>query len=492
MAIALAPCRSEFYVNLAAVYLLQGRTHQALVTYQQAAERDPRSLAIMVGYANCLMKLGEHDQALQVLQRLPDKYQGDERVCMLACQICHEVLRLEEAEMYISRLLQRVPDHVGAHYRMGLLAMYAGHFEKAASQARRAIALDPGYADAYKLLADIRKFSDKSDPDLLAMLDLYQQVDPDSEDRVTLAFSLGKVMHDLKQYDRAFRFFEEGNALRRQSFAYHHADTLALIRNAILPDAVMPTHASRDPDDATPIFIVGMPRCGSTLVEQILSAHPDVQARGECNAFRLAAESVAAEGSFDSMLRPADMAGYSDQQWRAVGDACLARLCCGGAAFVTDKTLPNIAWIGAIHAALPHARIIHVRRNPLDNCLSIYRTNLQGSDFQFGFDLHELGEYYAAYRQLMQQWRRIFPDGVMYELDYEQLVADQRGETRKLLEACGLSWHETCLQFNKESYGVLTASAVQVRSGINTDSLAAWKRYEKHLQPLIRLLGEPA
>jgi len=156
---------------------------------------------------------------------------------------------------------------------------------------------------------------------------------------------------------------------------------------------------------------------------------------------------------------------------------------------ITDKSLANIRFVGAIHCALPKARIVHVRRHPLDTCLSIYRLNIQGEAFDFGRDLEELGYYYQMYLKLMQHWRDTLPEGVMYELTYERLVADQKGETRKLLDACGLEWSDQCLQFQQARNAVRTASVAQVRRAIYTDSMAAWKRYEQHLAPLIHILG---
>jgi hypothetical protein len=145
--------------------------------------------------------------------------------------------------------------------------------------------------------------------------------------------------------------------------------------------------------------------------------------------------------------------------------------------------------VGAIHCALPKAKIVHVRRHPLDTCLSIYKLDLAGLMFDFAYDLADLGHYYRHYLKVMQHWRDVLPKGAMYELDYEMLVADQEGETRKLLDYCDLPWNEACLQFDKAKNVVRTSSMSQVRQGIYTDAMAVWKRYEKHLQPLIDILG---
>jgi len=479
-AIAAAPDRAAFYVNLGAALLLQHKPDAALDAYQQALSLDKQLLAGQLGCVRCLLQLGYPVRAIERLQALPAKYAYDQDVCMLAFHACYDAGRLNEAGDYLQHLLQSNPSHADAHYGLALLAAAFGRFQEAELEIRAVLAVAPGHADAYKLLADIRRFTDMQDADVQAMLALFQQPDLASTDRATIAFSLGKAMHDLTDYDRAFDFYQQGNALRRSALSYDHSAALERMRVVACASSPPPPAGSELAGSDLPVFIVGMPRCGSTLVEQILAAHPDVEARGECNVFRQLLQEQQAPD-----LLCADQSLYQDRQWRAMGEEYLARLEHKQSAVrVTDKTLSNILWIGAIHAALPKARIVHVRRNPLDNCLSIYRSDLQGGDFRFGFDLRELGEYYLAYLQLMQHWREVLPTDYIYELDYEALVADQAGETRRLLQACGLPWQQACLQFEQVNNHVLTASAVQVRKGMSAGSVAAWRQYEPQLQVL--------
>jgi len=196
-------------------------------------------------------------------------------------------------------------------------------------------------------------------------------------------------------------------------------------------------------------------------------------------------------GQRDTPLTLEQITAFSPAQWQQLGSIFLKRLQADlpKSLRIIDKSLNNIRMVGAIHCSLPKAKIIHVRRHPLDTCLSIYKNNLTGKLFDFGHNLSELGHYYRAYLDLMAHWRRALPQGVMYELDYEQLISDQEGETRKLLEYCELPWNDQCLQFNKAKTIVRTASIAQVRQPIFKSSMAAWKRYERHLQPLIEILG---
>jgi hypothetical protein len=241
-------------------------------------------------------------------------------------------------------------------------------------------------------------------------------------------------------------------------------------------------------NENTPIFIIGMPRCGSTLVEQILAAHPNVASKGECEFFE---KVLAEENATDKPLTFERITAFTPEHWGSIGQRYLQRLKMNASEVtrVTDKSLTNIRLVGPIHYALPKARIIHIRRHPLDTCLSIYKNNLLGALHDYGRNLGQLGYYYRMYLRLMQHWRNILPAGTMYELDYENLINDQEGETRKLLDYCGLPWSDQCLSFQKAKNVVRTASVTQVRQPVYNSSLAAWKRYEKNLQPLIKILG---
>ncbi len=483
-ALAGAPKQPVFHANMGAALLMQGRAEAALDAYRQAVALDKRLLVAQLGYANCLLQSGRAAQAAVWLEQLPTRHLDDDRICLLAFRLCYEASQWDHACDYLKRILKINPSHADAHYGLALLAVAAGYFDEAMEEVGITLANNPGHVDAYKVLVDIYNFSDMHDAYLTAMQELYQQQDLPSKDKATLSFALGKAMHNLAQYERAFEFYREGNMLRRSMMPYNHRQALAGMYAAA--GAIPPAESAGSSENNLPIFIVGMPRCGSTLVEQILAAHPDVESRGECGLFPLA---IQAMGASDELH--ADLSIYNSDQWRQLGDHYLEQLNNRHRArHLTDKTLSNFFWLGAIYAALPHARVVHVRRNPMDSCVSIYRHDLQGSDFQFGFDLQELGEYYLAYLQLMQHWRSILPGRFLYELDYETLVADPEGETRRLLQACELEWDESCLRFERVNNRVLTASVTQVRHGINADSVSAWKRYEKHFQTLLDMFVE--
>ncbi|MDQ6965656.1 MAG: sulfotransferase, partial [Mariprofundaceae bacterium] len=307
-------------------------------------------------------------------------------------------------------------------------------------------------------------------------------------DRVDILNAMGIANRKLGLFHGSFDYFQQANAIRASLRDYDAEAALKdmdRIMQAYSPEAV--AHPAGIPD-VEPILVVGLPGCGSTLVEQILAAHSQVSGRGEIDAFAsVLRETFVAGGDADI----AALASLTEEQWAELGGEYLERLRVSGpdSQRIVDKSLNNCLLLGAIHCAMPQARIVHVRRHPLDICLSIYTSNIQGSLYDYGLRLETLGEYCKKYLELMSHWRKALPAGVMYELDYEQLVSNQEEETRGLLEACGLPWEEQCLNFQAGGERVNTASIMQVRQPMYTKSVARWKRYEKELKPLIDILG---
>jgi len=487
-AVDASPNKAEFQLNLANVYLEQEQYGEAAGCYQRAIALGRKTLPIELNYCKALVESGQYEQALPILERLHKQHPRDTDVLMGLVLASEGLNRFEQMEAYLQQIFAIDADHAEAHAKKARMALQLGRMAEAEAEAHRLLSILPDSPTGYDILTYVKKYRDADDPDIGAMTNLYSRSEPDSKERQAMCFMLGKVMEQLKQYDRAFAFFAEGNALRHAHSTYDADTELANMENIMA--AYTPEVFSRASkvDDPTPIFVLGMPRCGSTLTEQIISSHPDVASRGECGCF----ESVlAALHSNDNPLTLERLTAFTPTQWGEMGLDYVKDLRDGDSSplHITDKTLPNIRMAGAIHCALPKAKIVHVRRHPLDTCLSIYKLDLAGKLFDFGYDLGELGHYYRMYLKLMQHWRDVLPKGVMYELDYEMLVADQEGETRRLLDYCGLTWSDACLQFDKAKNVVRTSSMAQVRRGIYTDAMAAWKRYEKHLQPLIDILG---
>jgi hypothetical protein len=318
------------------------------------------------------------------------------------------------------------------------------------------------------------------------------------DDRIFLHFALGQALADGGEHARSFDHLLAGNALQRRRVAYDEAATLDVldrIRAVFTPALMRSRQVGGDPS-ATPVFIVGMPRSGSTLIEQILASHPGVFGVGERTVFPQAlANLVVRNAGAASDL--AAIAALPAEQFALLGADYLRRLhdAAGGDAArraqpyqrITDKYLANFAYLGLIHMALPNVRFIHSRRAPVETCLSCFSRLFD--DVPFSYDLGELGRYWRAYDALMAHWARVLPPGVMLEVRYEDVVADVEGQARRMLAHCGLEWDRACLSFHATKRLVLTESAVQVRRPIYRTSMQRWRPRPDLLRPLLEGLG---
>lgn len=249
-------------------------------------------------------------------------------------------------------------------------------------------------------------------------------------------------------------------------------------------------HSNSGTDNNAPIFILGMPRSGTTLTEQILSSHQMVYGAGELPDIRKLLSQMCGAGEYKKFPKLVGSLGNDDLS--RIGSEYIKglRKRNSSAEHITDKMPHNFLHVGMIRLMLPNAKIIHCKRDPIDNCLSIFKQNF-GGVHKYAYDLAELGGYHLLYQDLMEHWNKVLP-GFVFELQYEDMVADQEGMTRKLLEFCGLPWDDNCLQFHKSERTVKTASYTQVRKKIYSDSVQLWKRYEQELQPLISALDANA
>ena len=305
-----------------------------------------------------------------------------------------------------------------------------------------------------------------------------------------LNFALGKAFDDLGEGEEAFKCYIEGNRLYRKTLSFNIADEkkLFLRFKKMFDRDFFKKREGFGCSDSTPIFILGMPRSGSTLIEQILSSHPDIFGAGELSFTRRIVQTKMSS-NLDSMI-PYTASRLKIDDVAKMGNEYVTRIrkLAPKAKFITDKMPANFLFIGMIKLMLPNAKIIHSVRSPEDTCLSIFKQNFIGTH-DYAYDMTELGQYYRLYSDIMNHWHTQFP-GVIYDIKYEHLIANQEDETRKLLKFCNVEWDDNCLNFHKTARDVHTASNVQVRQSIYSSSVAGWRRYEKQLQPLTNALGD--
>ena len=377
------------------------------------------------------------------------------------------------------------PDSAALRYALSSALIATGKLEQAEGVLDELIASHPRDYDAYYNRATLRKQTLEKNH-VHAIRKVMDATAQDPMSAVGLNYALAHELEDLGRDDESFAALKKGADARRAMMAYRvekDTDTMARIANVF--DASFFAKQRNACDEPGPIFVLGLPRSGTTLVDRILSAHPDVGSLGELNDFPLALTALcrAVPGQADLVSKSADL------DMRELGEAYLHRVrqrATGKRLFI-DKAPANFLYIGLIAAALPNARIIHLNRNPIDNALGMYKA-LFRMGYPFSYDLDDLAKYMQAKSRLMAHWHAVLP-GRVTEVHYEDIVSDQETQTRRLLAEVGLPWNPDCLDFHKNTSPTATASAAQVRRPLYASSVDRWRRFETQLQPLIKSLG---
>lgn len=385
-----------------------------------------------------------------------------------------------EAERCCARAVELAPRDGRARYDLAAASIALGRIDAAEALLDDVIADAPADWDAWANRSTLRRAT--AERNHVAELETaLARAGGDQEAQIALGHALAKELEDLGRHDEAFRHLKLAADARRARLSYRVADdveTMTTIAGAFAAERLRDApSAAADPG---PIFVLGLPRSGTTLVDRILSSHSQVASLGEIQDFALALIEGAGAARNKAELIGRSAAMDHDR----LGRAYLARTAerAPGAPFAIDKTPLNFLYIGLIALALPTARIVHVRRGAMDGCYAMYKT-LFRMGYPFSYDLGDLAAYRIAYERLMAHWRNALP-GRMVEIDYEALIADQAGESRRLVAACGLDWEDACLDFHSNPAPVATASAVQVRAPIHDRSVGLWRRYEAGLAPL--------
>ena len=525
-AVAEAPDNPTFYYNLAGVLAKLGRGQEAVPCYQRCLDLQHGNGDAWQGLAQTLQALGHPEDAVACLERavmyapnhngcwavlaeiqdalgmLPEATAAARRASDLApndpelhARFGAQLIKqgdYDDARKQFDQALAAAPQLARAHSDRATLEAILGNFEAARAGFEKTLEIDPEFYPAYFHLAAIKKIP--ADDPIVAHLEAAAQRNQWREpgDAINAHFALGKIYQDHREFERAFAQFTAGNQMRRAMLQYSAADQREVMHGlAALFDSdylrrMRPAAHAAD----LPVFIVGMSRSGTTLTEQILARHPRVHGGGELN-FLFAA--LRRRLGLDYRLNYlAALRSLNAADLHAIGEQCLAdyKALAPLAQHVTDKMPSNFMLLGLIHTLYPQARIIHCRRDPLDNCVSLY-TTLFESAHAFTSDLSELGGYYRLYTELMQHWRETLPPGVMLELDYEELVGDTESQARRLLQHCGLEWDPACLHFDENQRGIRTASLLQARQPVYRSAVGRWKQYERFLGPLKTALGIP-
>jgi tetratricopeptide (TPR) repeat protein len=490
-AATLNPRDADILANLAGALIALGRTGEAAAACQRRVHLEPNSAEAHDALAAALLALGRPTEAVAASHRAlalrPDHAEARIRLG----DGLRELGRVAEAAAVLERAAAQSPGNARAWVSLGLALQEAGQGAEAARAIDRALLADPRSAAAWSVRGGLKTFT-PGDPDLDTLAALLAATAPGAiEDRVDLEFTLGKGFMDIGDADRAFAHLDAGNRIKRATLRHDAADDAAELRaiaTSLDAGRLEALAGGGDPSER-PVFIVGMPRSGTTLAEQILASHPEVHGAGELTAL----ETILIDhlgGALSPIDRARRLAALDARDLAALGGAYVARIAelAPGARRVIDKMPANFRFAGLIRLILPNARIIHCRRDPVDTCLSCYERRFSRGQ-AFTYDLRELGLHYRAYAGLMAHWRRLLPGDRFMEVRYEDVVDDLEGQARRLVGFCGLEWDNACLAFHRNRRPVRTASVNQVRQPIYRTSVARWKAHEAHLQPLLAALG---
>jgi len=471
---------------------------QALKRPEQAVEHHRKALAIRPDYPEALLSLGF---ALQTLNRPKEAISHYRRALALRpdyAEAHHNLAtalqtlnRPDEAIPHYQQALAIKPELAEPYHDLGLALQLVGRIEEAADAFEKAIERAPRNVRFYRSLTGCKRIA-AGDPCLAAMETLAEEMASLSEEeQIDLHFALGTVFAELGHPERSFPHLLEGNALKRRQIVYDEAAALRSfdrIRAAYAADVMRDKEGLGNPA-TVPVFVLRMPRSGSTLVEQIPASHPKVFGAGELTDFQDAAAGFGDAGSAP-MSAPETVASLTGDRLWQLGASYVGRVraLAPAADRIVDKMPANFRLAGLIHLALPNARIIHTVRDSIDTCLSCF-SKLFGGDQPYCYDLGELGRYYRAYEALMAHWRHVLPEGVMLDVQYEAVVEDIEGEARRIIAHCGLEWDDACLSFYKTRRVIRTASAAQARQPIYNTSVGRWHPYSRLIGPLIEALG---
>jgi tetratricopeptide (TPR) repeat protein len=489
-ALQMRPGLAEVWNNLGNAERDLGHFEPAVAALREALRLKPEFAKAHNNLGNVLLDLGNLDeavasyrQALVYNANYPEAYSN-----------LGSALRLQgrstEAQSHCARALTLDADFPAAITLLAQLRSDQGQFTEARTLLERVIAIDPKYAQAWAALAGLRRMSHEDSGWLAGAMRTAEGASP--RDEITLRFAIGKYLDDVGNYGDAFENFRRANDLAKLHRPRHDQ---ALLTAGV--DRLIESHTAEWLDlraassirSERPVLVVGMPRSGTTLAERILASHPQVHGAGELPYWNDAAGRYAAAG--------ADVVSHSSAP--VGGDAALSKLAddylaslgeaSHDAARVVDKMPANFMFLGMIHAALPLARIIHLERNPIDTCLSIYFQNF-GPAHSYANDLEDLAHYYSQYRRMMSHWRRTLPETAILDVPYEKLVENPQVWSRAMIGHIGLAWDARCLDPHGSAGIVRTFSKWQVRQPIHTASVERWRHYEKFVGPL-RGLGPP-
>ena len=479
-AVQLNPDDAESYLNLADVLYLSNCFDDGHAALKEALKRDPDNPRAYSKLSNIYERLDEADDALWAIDKAIELSPNTPLFFARKASILHIANDIELALTCVNKALEMNPDLMPALISKAEILIAVNRVEEAKEVLKKAKQVDADHPLIYFTTSSIKKFESEDDEDFQRMLSLQEKVENmGSVFSSSLNYAIAKGYESQKQYEKAFEYLNKANSEKRKTLPYDEQAQPGIfekMKSDFSPPVIKEFDGKGYKSDL-PVFIVGMPRSGTTLTEQIISSHPDVLGAGELPDIMRTRRRIG-DISTDNLAEAGkiyvELSSARDKE--------------GTAKRITDKMPGNYMNIGLIAAMLPNAKIIHCCRNPMDTCLSNYKQNFMVGQY-WSYDLKEMGEEYLRYLDLMKYWHEQFP-GKILDIHYEDTVNDLEGQARKLIDYIGLEWNDACLEPHKQKRTVLTASKSQVTKPVYKTSVEKWKRYEKQMQPLYQVLKD--
>ena len=468
------PDYAECYTNLGAVLQEQGKLDEAITSYQTALKYKPNFAECYYNLGNALKVKGKLDEAV-ISYRTALKYKPEYAECYYNLGITlQEKRKLDEAITSYRTALKYKPEYAECYNNLGIVLQEQGKLDEAIISYKTALKYKLDYATCYRNMSALVKFSQKDEKYYKQMQQIYTDSATSQEDKAHICFALAKYHEDLGNFPKAFSFFKEGNALRKKELKYTISQDEELFKACKRSSQEIKKYALRSTKKEkciAPIFIIGMPRSGTSLIEQVISSHSSVHGAGELDLIRMLGEPF---NIGKQVLRQESLKACRSQYLKE-----LERIS-ENKPFVSDKMPHNFTQIAFIFACLPEAKVIHVKRDAKATCWSNFKQHFRVNALGYSYDLDDLVKYYKLYEDLMCFWEQEYP-GQIYQLDYDLFTETQESETKRILEYLDLSWEEACLHPHLNTRSVQTASSTQVRKKVYKGSSQKWKVYEPFL-----------
>tara|TARA_Y100000590_G_scaffold302684_1_gene341214 strand:+ start:2852 stop:4414 length:1563 start_codon:yes stop_codon:yes gene_type:complete len=462
----------------------QNKIEEAIKCYEHGLKVNPEFAMIYNNLGSIYKSRSEYSKAeeyykkaIQYQSNMPEPYNN-------LGNLYRSTNRYDECETSYKKAIENNPKFYWAFYNLGIHLTNMGNFDEAKNAFNATIKINPKFYPAHRSLSRIKKYKTKEDEHIKLLLKLYNEIKTNNGgNSVDLSFALGKAHEDIKSFEKSFEFYKEGNFLQRQIIKFSISDekyNFERIKNFFKVD-LFNKLKNVGCMDKSPIFILGMPRSGTTLVEQIISSHNKVFGAGEIEFLPKILNLNLGKNYMESLT--SEIINLDDKNLKEMGNEYVNKIknISSNKSFITDKLPLNFLHIGFIKLMLPNSKIIHCKRNSKDNILSIFKNHFPYSKISYAYDLKEIVEYYNLYEDLMTHWNVVLPNQI-FSICYEDLINNTENKIKELLANCNLEWDDNCLNFYKNKRAIVTASDAQIRNKINNKSINSWENYEKNLK----------